>query len=221
VLDSDGVIVVGDTRFKAAQQLGLKEVPVVIAGNLSPEQAKAYRLVDNQSANLSDWDYNLLPIEVNELQAMNYDLNSLGFDAEELAKLLQTGLKDGLCDPDDVPAPPDEPTTRPGDVWRLGDHWLMSGDSANPGDVDRLVDGQPIHLVHTDPPYNVKVEPRSNNAIAAGLSSFEERTIKGLTVTQTKVSQRPGNCGHGIGSWSTTSCPKKNMTACCMPGLAT
>ena len=119
MLDSDGVIVVGDTRFKAAQQLGLKEVPVVIAGNLSPEQAKAYRLVDNQSVNLSDWDYNLLPIEVNELQAMNYDLNSLGFDAEELAKLLQTGLKDGLCDPDDVPAPPDEPTTRPGDVCAL------------------------------------------------------------------------------------------------------
>ncbi len=94
----------------------------------------------------------------------------MGFDQDELAKLLDPGVKDGLADPDDVPAPPDEAITQPGDLWILGDHRLLCGDSSKPEDVDRLLDGAPIHLVNTDPPYNVKVEPRSNNAIAAGLS---------------------------------------------------
>src|SRR5207245_5937832 len=114
-----------------------------------------------------------LPIELAELQGMNYDLSLLGFNQDELAELLDPGVKDGLCDPDDVPAPPDEATTRPGDLWLLGDHRLLCGDSSKAEDVDRLLDGEAIHLVHTDPPYNVRVEPRSNNAIAAGLSSFE------------------------------------------------
>ena len=87
---------------------------------------------------------------------MNYDLGLLGFDQVELAKLLDPGLKNGLCDPDEVPAPPDQAITRPGDLWLLGDHRLLCGDSAKAADVDRLVDGQPIHLVNTDPPYNVK-----------------------------------------------------------------
>src|SRR5205823_11357944 len=80
---------------------------------------------------------------------------------------------DGLCDPDEVLAPPDEATTKPGDLCLLGNHKLLCGDSSKPEDVDRLLDGAPIHLVNTDPPYNVKVKPRSNNAIAAGLSSFQ------------------------------------------------
>ena len=83
---------------------------------------------------------------------------------------------EGLTDPDDVPEPPDEATTQPGDLWLLGDHRLLCGDSSKPEDVDRLLDGAAIHLVNTDPPYNVKVEPRSNNAIAAGLSSFDGTT---------------------------------------------
>ena len=94
------------------------------------------------------------------------------FDQDELTKILNPELKEGQCDPDEVPAPPDEATTQPGDLWILGDHRLLCGDSSKPEDVDRLLDGATIHLVNTDPPYNVKVEPRSNNAIAAGLSSF-------------------------------------------------
>ncbi len=74
------------------------------------------------------------------------------------------------------PAPPDEAITQPGDLWMLGEHRLLCGDSSKPADLDRLLDGQPIHLCNTDPPYNVKVEPRSNNAIAAGLSSFQGTT---------------------------------------------
>jgi DNA modification methylase len=176
VVDAEGVIICGHTRYKAALKLGLEKVPVHVAKDLTPEQIKAYRIADNKTNELSDWNYDLLPIELGELQGMNYDLGLLGFDQDELAKLLDPGVKDGLCDPDEVPAPPDEATTRPGDLWLLGDHRLLCGDSSKPEELDRLLAGAGIHLVNTDPPYNVKVEPRSNNAIAAGLSSFAGTT---------------------------------------------
>jgi len=88
---------------------------------------------------------------------------------------MDPGVKDGLTDPDEIPEPPDEPTTCPGDLWVLGEHRLLCGDSSKPEHVDRLLDGSKIHLVNTDPPYNVKVQPRSNNAIAAGNSSFGDK----------------------------------------------
>ena len=156
VVDTEGIVVVGHTRHKAALKLGLKKVPVHVATDLTSEQARAYRIADNKSAELSDWDYDLLPIELAGLQEMNYDLGLLGFDQDELARLLDPGVKDGLCDPDDVPEPPDEATTRPGDLWLLGEHRLLCGDSSKPEDVDRLLDGAAIHLVNTDPPYNVR-----------------------------------------------------------------
>jgi DNA modification methylase len=93
--------------------------------------------------------------------------------AGDLTPFFDPGQTAGLTDPDAIPEPPDQPTTKPGDLWILGNHRLLCGDSAKPEDVDRLVDGAAIHLVNTDPPYGVKVEPRSNNAIAAGLSSFQ------------------------------------------------
>lgn len=173
VVDEDGVIIVGHTRFKAAQKLGMEKVPVHVAKGLSPAQVKAYRLADNRTGEIAEWDYDLLPIELSQLGEMDFDLGMLGFAEDDLAKLLDPGVKEGLTDPDAVPEPPDEAITQPGDLWILGDHRLLCADSSKPVDVDRLLDGQPIHLVNTDPPYNVKVEPRSNNAIAAGLSSFE------------------------------------------------
>ena len=160
VVDENGVIIVGHTRYKAAQQLGLEKVPVHVAKGLSPAQVKAYRIADNQTATLAEWNYDLLPIELADLQGLDFDLDLLGFDTDELAKILSPELKDGQCDPDDVPAPPDEATTQKGDLWLLGEHRLLCGDSSSVADVDRLLNGQPIHLCNTDPPYNVKVEPR-------------------------------------------------------------
>jgi DNA modification methylase len=90
----------------------------------------------------------------------------------ELTPFFDPGDAAGLTDPDDIPGPPDDPITRPGDLWQLGNHRLLCGDAGKPEDLDRLLDGAVIHLLNTDPPYNVRVEPRSNNAIAAGLSSF-------------------------------------------------
>ncbi|MDP1563687.1 MAG: DNA modification methylase [Pirellulaceae bacterium] len=172
VVDNEGVIICGHTRYKAALHLGLEKVPVHVAKDLSPEQIKAYRIADNKTAELAEWNLELLPIELTELQACNYDLGLLGFDEEELAKLFDPGVQEGLTDPDDIPAPPDAATTQPGDIWILGDHRLMCGDSSNSEHLDLLLAGAKIDLVNMDPPYNVKVEPRSNNAIAAGNSSF-------------------------------------------------
>ena len=183
VVDEQDTIIVGHTRWKAAQQLGLTEVPVHVAQDLTPAQIKAYRIADNQTGNIATWDFDLLPLELADLQGLEFDLNLLGFDADDLAKLLNPDGTEGLCDPDDVPAPPDEATTQPGDLWILGDHRLLCGDSSSVADLDRLLDGQPIHLCNTDPPYNVKVEPRSNNAISAGLSSFSAPEGKRKTAT--------------------------------------
>ena len=173
VVDEAGIIVVGHTRWKAARKLGLEQVPVHVASGLTAEQLKAYRIADNQTANLSSWDRELLAVELGQLHELDYDLGLTGFSDDELTRLLGGDVIAGLTDPDDVPAPPDEATTQPGDLWILGQNRLLCGDSSKAEDVDRLLDGAAIHLVNTDPPYNVKVEPRSNNAIAAGLSSFE------------------------------------------------
>jgi len=181
VVDTEGVIVCGHTRYKAALKLGLEKAPVHVAKDLSPAQIKAYRIADNKSGELAEWNFDLLPIELGELQAMEFDLASLGFDEKELTKLLNAGGNAGLTDPDEVPSPPDEATTRPGDLWILGKHRLLFGDSSSATDLDRLLDGEVIHLVNTDPPYNVKVEPRSNNAIAAGNSSFSKQAGKPQT----------------------------------------
>ncbi len=172
VVDRDGVVISGHTRLKAAIKLGLAKVPVHVAADLTPEQAKALRLADNKVGELATWDEVLLAAELKDLRAADFDISGLGFSDESLAELLAPAGTAGLTDPDDVPAPPDAAITQPGDIWVLGSHRLMCGDSSKPADLDRLLAGQPIHLVNTDPPYNVKVEPRSNNAIAAGLSSF-------------------------------------------------
>jgi DNA modification methylase len=144
------------------------EWPVLVLDVDDKEAAKLLATVDPLAA-MAETD----PEKLDEL------LRQIDTDSEALQQMLaelaaEAGLTgdDGEIVEDEVPAPPDEATTRPGDLWILGDHRLLCGDSSKPEDVDRLLDGATIHLVNTDPPYNVKVEPRSNNAIAAGLSSF-------------------------------------------------
>ncbi|HEY7309274.1 MAG TPA: DNA modification methylase [Gemmataceae bacterium] len=176
VVDEQDVILAGHTRFKAALKLGLDRVPVHVAVGLTPAEAKAYRIADNQTATLSQWDDDKLPLELAQLQGMDFDLSLTGFSGDELLRLLGSETNEGRTDPDAVPEPPDEPITQPGDLWLLGKNRLLCGDSSKPEDVDRLLEGAAIHLINSDPPYGVKVEPRSNNAISAGLSSFQGTT---------------------------------------------
>lgn len=180
VVDQAGVVVVGHTRLKAAERLGLDTVPVHVA-DLTDEQARAYRLADNQTGGLATWDTVLLQSELAALEQLGYDVaafQNLGFTDNQLATLVNPPNA-GVTDPDEVPEPPETPTTVPGDLWILGEHRLLCGDSSVEADVDRLCGGESIHLLNTDPPYNVKVEPRSNNAIAAGNSSFAKASGKG------------------------------------------
>jgi DNA modification methylase len=168
-------IVGGHQRVKAAEAEGLATLPVVYV-DLDDPSEKQLNIALNRIS--GEWDEDKLAAVLADLKAAGADLELTGFTDVELETFLRGAdvPQDGLTDPDDVPEPPDDPITQAGDLWLLGDHRLLCGDSANPEHVARLLDGSPIHLVNTDPPYNVKVEPRSNNAIAAGVSSFSKQT---------------------------------------------
>ncbi len=146
MVDKEGVIIVGDTRYKAGLRLALKKVPVHVARDLTEEQIKAYRIMDNKTGELAEWDEERLRQELAELEKLDFDLDLLGFSVDELNVLLDD-LNVGQVDPDDVPAPPDDPITQPGDLWVLGNHRLLCGDSSTPEEVDRLLDGAAVHLV--------------------------------------------------------------------------
>jgi DNA modification methylase len=160
VVDRDDVLVVGHTRLKAAVKLGLTHVPVHVAADLTPAQAKAYRLADNQTASIAEWDYQLLPLELAGLKDMDFDLGLLGFDPKDLDRLMTTGGTEGVSDPDEVPPVPENPVTQPGDLWLLGEHRLLCGDGTKPEDVARLLDGAKPFLLVTDPPYGVDYDPQ-------------------------------------------------------------
>jgi DNA modification methylase len=154
VVDADGVIVVGHTRYKAALKLGLSEVPAHVALDLTPAQAKAYRLADNRTASIAEWDDDKLVAELLALRDVGVDLDLLGFPADELTEMLGGGVTlEG--DPDDTPELPADPVTRPGDLWRLGKHRLVCGDAADPAAYAKLLEGTQADLLLTDPPYGV------------------------------------------------------------------
>ena len=159
VVDADGVIVAGHTRFRAAQRLGLATVPVHVATDLTPDEVRAYRLADNKTAELASWDDAMLSIELDALRGAGIDWTLLGFDEEELAKLLAPAGTEGLTDPDAVPEKPADPIAKPGDLWLLGKHRLLCGDSTSATDVARLLDGAVPSLMVTDPPYGVEYDP--------------------------------------------------------------
>lgn len=168
VVDGDGVVIVGHTRLKAAMKLGLEKVPVHVAKDMTPDQIRAYRIADNKTNEYADWNFDALSGELGLLQEVGFDMASLGFEEAELEKMVNAGGTDGLTDPDEVPLPPDDPITQPGDLWVLGRHRLLCGDSGSPADLDRLLDGAVIDLVNMDPPYNVSVHSRSSTAMASG-----------------------------------------------------
>lgn len=163
-------IVGGHQRVRAAQAEGIVSLPVVYV-DLDEPSEKQLNLALNRIH--GEWNPEALEAVLRDLQQVGADLDLVGFTTEELDELLRgsDGPQDGLTDPDAVPEPPDEPQTQRGDLILLGEHRLLCGDSGNPEDLAKLLDGARIQLVNTDPPYNVRVEPRSNNAIAAGLST--------------------------------------------------
>ena len=168
VAKSDGTVVDGHLRLKAARKLGITEVPVALADELTEAQVKAFRLLANRSANWAAWDEDLLALELEELQAMAFDITQTGFDAAEIDSLLAKATTEGLTDPDEVPEPPAEPISKLGDVWVLGRHRLLCGDSTSADDVGKLLNGVRPHLMVTDPPYGVEYDPAWRNDALSG-----------------------------------------------------
>tara|TARA_S200002703_G_C3786812_1_gene242644 strand:- start:621 stop:1871 length:1251 start_codon:yes stop_codon:yes gene_type:complete len=158
VVDTEGVIIAGHTRLLAAQKLGLLQVPVHVATDLSPQQIKAYRLADNRVAQEAEWDMDLLKLELSELEEEGFSLDLTGFSEDELEALLAEGTEDGLTDEDSVLEVGEQSVTVEGDVWVLGRHRLMCGDSTNVQHVERLMDGQKADMVFTSPPYNANAK---------------------------------------------------------------
>tara|TARA_R110000824_G_scaffold7972_1_gene36368 strand:- start:659 stop:1861 length:1203 start_codon:yes stop_codon:yes gene_type:complete len=152
VCDEDMVVIAGHTRLLAAKQLGIDEVPVHVATGLTPTEVKAYRLADNRVSEDASWETELLGLEIRDLDDANFDLDLLGFNNHELANL----LIDPNLEPKDenqIPELPAIPTTKPGDLWILGQHRLLCGDCTNQVDIDLLLDGASVDLICTDPPY--------------------------------------------------------------------
>ena len=142
VVDEKMVVIVGHTRLEAAKALGLKTVPVHVAEGLTPAQAKAYRLMDNRSHENAEWDDELLRLEFGDLKLDDFDLALTGFVSDELDKLLGAEQIEGLTDPDEAPEVPAEAVSKPGDLWILGDHRVLCGDSTVMTDVEKLMGGQ-------------------------------------------------------------------------------
>lgn len=149
VIDRNRVIIAGHTRWKAAKELGLKEVPCIMADDLTPSQVKAYRLADNKVAEASEWDYDLLEEELEGI--LDIDMSDFGFEteSEDTAEAVEDEYEPGI---------PPEPISKTGQIYQLGDHRLMVGDSTSAADVDALCNGDTMDLVVTDPPYNVDIE---------------------------------------------------------------
>jgi DNA modification methylase len=189
VVDKDGVIICGHTRLLAAKKLGLKQVPIHVADNLTPAQVKAYRLMDNRSHEESDWDLELLGPELEELHGLDFDLGLTGFDQHEIDRFLaDAGLEDRA---NEAPPLPDDPVTRPGDLWLCGKHRILCGDATSPEAVARLLGERKPRLMVTDPPYGISLDSEWRDR--AGLNSYgaaEPSYMKKRTSghTETKIS---------------------------------
>ena len=173
LIDIDGEIIAGHGRLLAAQKLGLKEVPCITAIGWSDAQKKAYVIADNKLALNAGWDNDMLAIEFGELKDLDFNLDLIGFNSDELANILKEPETEGLTDEDAVPEAPEVPVTVEEDVWVLGRHRLMCGDSTSIDAVEKLMAGRKANMLHTDPPYGVDYEGVPNDHLKdAQLEAF-------------------------------------------------
>jgi DNA modification methylase len=182
VAKSDGLVVDGHLRLKAAKKLGMAEVPVILADDMTEAQIKAFRISVNRMAEFAEWDNDLLALEFAELTDMGFDLDLTGFTADEIDALTPVQVEEGLTDEDAVPDVPVDPITVRGDVWVLGNHRLMCGDSTVLSEVDRLLENRKADMVFTDPPYGVAYEGGHNKKKRQGIiaDTLEGKDLTGL-----------------------------------------
>jgi 16S rRNA G966 N2-methylase RsmD len=155
LLDGENGIIAGHGRVLAAQKLGQKEVPTIELSHMTENQKRAYIIADNKLALNAGWDNDMLFTEFTDLKDAGYDLGLTGFSDDEIRALTPEVINEGLVDEDQTPEPPAEPKTKPGDIYQLGKHRLMCGDSTSVDAVDKLMAGQKADMVFTDPPYGI------------------------------------------------------------------
>ena len=174
LVDKDNSVIAGHGRLMAARKLGMDKVPVVQLGHMTEAQRKAYVLADNRIALNSGWDADMLSLELQDLKD-DIDLSLLGFDPDELDALLNPIEEtEGLTDEDAVPDVPDEPKTKLGDIYILGNHRLMCGDSCSVTDMEKLVNDRQVDMWLTDPPYNVAYEGKTKDALTIQNDSMSD-----------------------------------------------
>lgn len=164
LLDGENGIIAGHGRVLAAQKLGESEVPTIELSHMDDNQKRAYIIADNKLALNAGWDNEMLMLEVADLKDAGYDLGLTGFSADELEELNPTVIE-GLVDEDEAPAVPQEAITKPGDIYKMGKHRLMCGDSTSIEHLERLCDGQDVDMWLTDPPYNVAYEGKTKDSL--------------------------------------------------------
>lgn len=167
LVDGENGVIAGHGRLLAARKLGIGMVPVIELAGLSEAQKRAYIIADNKLALNAGWDEELLGIELGELQALGFDLALTGFGEDEIAALTSLGTP-GLTDPDDVPETPQQAASIAGDVWMIGNHRLLCGDSTRAEDVGRVLSGVKPHLCISDPPYGVSYDPSWREKLGTG-----------------------------------------------------
>lgn len=177
VIDKNGEIVNGRTRYKAAKKLGLETVPVIVADDLSEEQIKAFRLADNKVGEIAAWDLDLLNEELNDI--LDLDMSAFGFDVLDN---LDDLIEDEKDLDDFTETVPDEPKSKLGDIYQLGSHKLMCGDSTNGADVKKLMNGELADLLLTDPPYNVAYEGKTKDSLTIKNDSMDNDSFRQFLV---------------------------------------
>lgn len=207
LIDEDNGIIAGHGRLSAARKLGIDEVPCLRLGHLTDAQKRAYVIADNRLALNAGWDEEMLEVEFAELGDLGFDLELTGFDAKEIDVFLSDPLEAGLTDDDAVPDVPEEPTTKLGDVWQLGRHRLMCGDSTSIDAVDRLMDGGKADMVFTDPPYGMSYGGgrtkrhdmiKNDDAQDADLISLVRDAVQAAVLTS-----KPGASAYVCFTWRT------------------
>jgi len=173
LVDGSNGIIAGHGRLMAARKLGYEEVPTIELKDLTETQKKAYIIADNRLALNAGWDNEILTIELNDLLADGFALEMLGFDPKELNALLEPEVVEGLTDEDEAPTVPVEAKTKPGDIYQLGKHKVMCGDSCSVTDMEKLCD-QPVDMWLTDPPYNVAYEGKTKDALTIQNDSMND-----------------------------------------------
>jgi site-specific DNA-methyltransferase (adenine-specific) len=174
LIDGTNSIIACHGRLMAARKLKMDEVPTIELDHLTDTQRKALVIADNKLALNADWDNTLLTIELDELLKDGFALDILGFNQDELAALLEPEQVDGLTDEDAVPDVPEEPKTKLGDIYQLGNHRLMCGDSCSITDMDKLVNDRQVDMWLTDPPYNVAYEGKTKDALTIQNDSMSD-----------------------------------------------